>query len=149
MSAIAVAELTVPVARDVAWSQFIDFSHWDLWMPPEFRPISGPARALAAGDKLSVGVGRKARLKLSLNVIRLRPGKEICWSGGNRWLIHGVHSFLFADADQGQGQTRIRSEETLDGALTLGPLAARLERAATDSASSLLARFADHLKRAR
>ena len=145
MSAIAVAELTVHAPREVAWSRFIDFSHWDLWMPPDFRPISGPARALASGDKLSVGVGKKARLKLSLDVIRLRPGKEICWSGGNRMLIHGVHSFLFADADT--GHTRIRSEETLDGMLTLGPLAARLERAASDNASGLLTRFADYLKR--
>ena len=145
MSAIAVAELTVHAARDVAWSRFIDFAHWDLWMPPDFRPISGPARALVAGDKLSIGVGPKARLQLSVDVIRVRAGKEICWSGGRAPLLSGVHSFLFADAEP--GQTRIRSEETLDGALTLGPLAARVERAATDTANDILTRFSDHLKR--
>ena len=147
MSAIAVAELTVHAARDIAWSRFIDFAHWDLWMPPNFRPISGPARALAVGDKLSLGVGPKARLKLSVDVIRVRAGKEICWTGGPRLLLSGVHSFLFADAEP--GQTRIRSEETLDGALTVGPLAARLERAATDTANDVLMRFADYLKRSR
>lgn len=145
MSAIAVAELTIPVARDLAWSNFIDFAHWDLWMPPNFRPISGPARALAAGDKLSVGLGNKGRMKVNLDVIRLRPGKEICWRGGHRALVLGEHSYLFADAEQ--GHTRIRSEETFDGALTIGPLAARLERAAADGASETLARFASYLQR--
>jgi len=147
MSVIAVAELTVDAARDIAWSRFIDFAQWDLWMPPGFRPISGPARALHTGDKLTLGVGRKAWLKLNVEVIRVRPGKEICWTGGNPTLMRGEHSFLFSDA--ADGKTRVRSEETFRGLLTAGPLAARLERTATDSASEVLASFVDFVKRPR
>ena len=150
MSAIAVAELTVDAGRADAFCHFIDFAHWDLWMPPEFRPISGPARALQTGDALSVGIGPKARLKVNLEVIRVRPGKEICWRGGNPMLLRGEHSFLFADADTDtdtdETRTRVRSEETFEGLLAAGPFAARLERAASDNASDLIARFSDYLK---
>jgi hypothetical protein len=144
MSAIAVAELTVDAPRTEAWGRFIDFACWDLWMPPDFRPICGPARALAAGDTMTVGIGHKARLKVPLDVIRLRPTKEICWRGGNPLVVRGEHSFLFADADA--GKTRIRSEETFQGLLSMGPFAARLERAASDAAGDLLERFAEYLK---
>lgn len=146
MNAIAVAELRVDTPRDLAFAKFIDYSHWDLWMPADFRPASGPARALRMGDTLKVAIGPKGRLVLPLEVVRVRPDKEICWRGGSVAWLRGEHSFLFADD---AGKTRIRSEELLDGLLTMGPLGARVERAASDSASVLLARFAEYLSTGR
>lgn len=143
MPAIAVAEHTVDVPLDIAFSQFLDFAHWDLWMPEDFRPVSGPARALRTGDTIKVAIGAKGRLVLSLTVVRVRKDKEICWRGGMAALLRGEHSFLFAPAEE-PGKTRIRSEELLNGLLSMGPLAARVERDAADAAGLMLRRFAQY-----
>jgi hypothetical protein len=142
MTAIAVAELTVDASCEVAFAKFIDYSFWDLWMPSDFRPVAGPSRALRVGDKVKIGLGPKGRLPLQIEVIRVRPGREICWRGGPAALLQGEHSFLFADAG---GKTRLRSEEPLKGLLTMGPLGARVERVLSDGASNMLARFATYL----
>jgi hypothetical protein len=146
MTAIAVAQLIVDAPRNVAFAKFIDFSHWDLWMPADFRPVSGPSRALRQGDEIKVAIGAKGRISLKLEVLRVREGIEICWRGGLAGLLQGDHSFFFADAQEDTAsKTRVRSEEPLGGLLTLGPLGARLERAMSDSASLLLSRFATYL----
>lgn len=146
MTAIAVAELLVDAPRNVAFAKFIDFSCWDLWMPSDFRPVSGPSRALRQGDEVKVTIGPKGRISLKLEVLRVRDDTEICWRGGPAGLLRGEHSFFFADgvADKA-GKTRIRSEEPLRGLLTIGPLGARVERAMSDGASVLLTRFASYL----
>lgn len=145
MTAIAVAELTVDAPREVAFAKFIDFTHWDLWMPADFRPVAGPARALRAGDKVKVSIGPKGRISLRLEVLRVRDNIEICWRGGPAGLLQGDHSFFFSDAAGAQAKTRIRSEEPLRGLLTIGPLGAAVERALADGASELLQRFSSFL----
>ena len=146
MTAIAVAELIVDAPRNVAFAKFIDFSFWDLWMPADFRPVSGPTRALRQGDQVKVAIGRKGRISLKLEVLRVRDDIEICWRGGPAALLQGDHSFFFADAEaENAGKTRIRSEEPLRGLLTVGPLGARVERALSDAASDILSRFAMYL----
>lgn len=141
MSTIAVAEHEIAVPLSEAFAHFIDFTRWSSWMPHTFSPQTGPERALQAGDKFKVRVGR---LPISLEVLRLRPNAEICWRGGSRWVMQGDHSFAFATA---AGKTRIRSEENLSGLLTMGPLASRLARSAAAESRMILERFADYLAR--
>jgi hypothetical protein len=146
MTAIAVAELTVNAPRDVAFAKFIDYAHWDLWMPADFRPVSGPARALRVGDKVKVSIGPKGLILLKLDVIRVRDGVEICWRGGPKGLLRGEHSFFFSDLVGLDGKTRIRSEEPVEGLLTVGPLGAGVERALADGAGVILERFSSYLQ---
>jgi hypothetical protein len=141
MSAIAIAERDVAVPLSHAFACFIDFTRWGSWMPHTFSPLAGPIRALTAGDRFKVSVGR---LPLSLEVIRLRPNAEVCWRGGSRWVMQGEHSFTFTEE---AGKTRIRSEEKLSGLLSLGPLASRLSRAAAAESRMILDRFADYAAR--
>jgi hypothetical protein len=145
MTAIAVAELTVDAPRATAFAKFIDFAHWDLWMPKDFRPVAGPARALRAGDLVKVSIGPKGLILLKLEVIRVREGIEICWRGGPASLLQGEHSFFFSDATSAPGKTRIRSEEPVRGLLTIGPLGAGVERALADGTNVLLQRFSSYL----
>jgi hypothetical protein len=146
MSAIAVAELTVDAPRDVAYAKFIDYARWDLWMPADFRPVAGPARALKLADQLKVSIGPKGLILLKLEVIRVREGVEICWRGGPKGLLRGEHSFFFADVAGQAGKTRIRSEEPVVGLLTVGPLGAGVERALADGAAVILSRFSTYLQ---
>jgi hypothetical protein len=149
MTAIAVAELTVDAPRDVAFTKFIDYAHWDLWMPADFRPVAGPARALRVGDKVKVSVGPRGLIVLRLDVIRVREGVEICWRGGPKGLLRGEHSFFFSDLAGTTGKTRIRSEEPVEGLLTVGPLGAGVERALADGSEVILSRFSEFLSRPR
>ena len=135
MSALAIAERDIAMPAAEAFACFIDFTRWGAWMPRTFSPLAGPNRALAAGDRFKVRVGR---LPLSLEVIRLSTA-EICWRGGSRLVMQGEHSFTFS---AGAGTTRIRSEERLSGLLALGPLSSRLERAAAVESRMILDRFA-------
>jgi hypothetical protein len=145
MTAIAVAELTVDAPREVAFAKFIDYGHWDLWMPSDFRPVAGPARALELADKVKMSIGPKGLILLRLDVIRLRDGVEICWRAGPAWLLQGDHSFFFSDVEGQPDKARIRSEEPVRGLLTVGPLGARVERALADGATLILSRFASYL----
>jgi hypothetical protein len=135
----------VDAPRHVAFAKFIDFSSWELWMPADFRPVSGPARALRLADKVKVTIGPKGLISLHLEVIRVRDNVEICWRGGPASLLQGEHSFFFSDTEGAPGKTRIRSEEPLRGLLTIGPLGAAVERALADGASVLLTRFSSYL----
>lgn len=147
MSAIAVAEATVAAPLADVFAHFVDFAHWDLWMPKTFAPVTGPARALQVGDrfKVSLGIG-KLPLALDLQVIRVRPQKEICWRGGSAFVLQGDHSFLFTQAGD---QTVVRSEEPMIGLLARGPVGSVIERVFTDGARVILERFADYVQRAR
>lgn len=147
MPAIAVAEQVVDAPTSVAFSEFIDYAHWDLWMPSRFAPVRGPARRLQVGDRFKVSLNPRLRLSLELEVIRIRPGKEICWRGGPALLLQGEHSFLFAQAEGDAARTRVRSEEPLTGMLARGPLAAPIERAFAGVGALILTRFAEHLAR--
>jgi len=141
MSAIVVVERDVAAAMPAAFAHFIDFTRWSAWMPPTFSPHTGPQRALQAGDKFKVKVGR---LPIALDVIRFRPNIEICWRGGSRLIMQGEHSYTFSAM---AGGTRIRSQETLTGLLTVGPWASRLERATVEETTMILGRFADYIAR--
>jgi hypothetical protein len=141
MSAFVVVEHEVAVPLSDAFGHFVDFTRWAAWMPSTFSPHTGPGRPLQAGDKFKVRVGK---LPIALHVLRLRPNAEVCWRGGSRLVMQGDHSFTFTELG---GKTRIRSEETLSGLLTLGFMAARIERSAAAEARTLLQRFADYVTR--
>jgi hypothetical protein len=83
-------------------------------------------------------------LPLELEVIRVRPDKEICWRGGTALVLQAEHSFLFSEAG---AETRVRSEEPLSGLLSRGPAGAALERVFSDGARVLLERFAAYVLR--
>jgi hypothetical protein len=140
MTAFAVAEQIVSVPLDVAFDRFIDFSQWVHWMPDSFRPVSGPQRGLRSGDKFKVGFGPKQRMTLGLEVLRMSTNVELCWGGGPA-ILRGEHSFRFIGVD---GATRLRSEESLTGLLTYGPMAKLIERECVKAAAELLARFAEY-----
>jgi hypothetical protein len=147
MGVIATAELTIDAPLQLAFQRFIDFSAWDLWMPPVFRPITGPARALRTGDLLTVDLGEgRHRLRTELNVIRVRPNREVCWRAGLPGLLIGEHSFFFAEAS---GKTAVRSEEPITGILASRPLARMVERTACRVHTQMLAGFATHMRGAR
>src|SRR5262249_15997628 len=121
-----------------------------MWMPARFAPISGPARELQVGDRFKVSLNPKLRLTLGLEVIRIRPNKEICWRGGSALLLQGEHSFLFAPPPHtppAASNPRIRSEEPVSGVLSRGLLAAPIERVFSDVGALILSRFAEHLAR--
>jgi hypothetical protein len=142
LSAIAVAESLVNVPLAVAFGHFIDFSYWNMWMPASLRPLSGPARALHEGDRMTVALGGRLSIPTELRVVRVRPDKEICWRAGVSGALSAEHSYFFTNVD---GKTRIRSEELFSGALALGPLAKLLERLATQHAEQALAGFARYV----
>lgn len=141
MGLIAVAERIVEVPVDVAFTHFCNFSEWDRWAPRTFLPLNGPARVLREGDQLRIGVGPAA---LDLEVIRVRPNKELCLRGGVQGVLHGDRSFLFSEE---AGKTRLRCEEPLEGLLTVGPLGALMERQLMKSEGDLLERFAEYCRR--
>jgi hypothetical protein len=144
MGVIATAELTIDAPVQLAFQRFIDFSAWDLWMPPIFRPITGPARSLRAGDVVTIDVGEgRHRLRTELNVIRVRPNRELCWRAGLPGVLVGEHSFFFADRG---GKTAVRSEEPFSGVFAHRPLAGVVERAATRVHTQMLAGFATHMR---
>lgn len=144
MAVIATAELTVDVPLPVAFQRFTDYSSWDLWMPPMFRPITGPARQLRTGDLVKVDLGEAGRrVRTELNVIRVRPNREVCWRAGVPGMLLGEHSFFFAERD---GRTTMRSEEPFSGVLAHRPWANAIERSANRLHNQMLAGFAAHVR---
>lgn len=141
MTVTAEAERTVELPRDRAFQLFIDYPNWHRWMPKDFEPLSGPARALAAGDVVQV---RLPPIKAKIKVLRVRPGEEVCWGGGGPGL-RAEHSFYFEDA--GEGRTRIRSVEPWTGPATkIGPLARRLLKEANRIGAAQLDGFVAYAK---
>ena len=116
MSFVAAASREVRADRAACFARFVDFPSWRVWMPPSFRPLKGPAGALAVGDSLRFRI-RAGVLPViaAARVVRLEPGREITWRGGVPGVLVGEHSFHFEDA--GSGTTRVRSEETWSGAI--------------------------------
>ncbi|HKP61119.1 MAG TPA: hypothetical protein VJV78_30520 [Polyangiales bacterium] len=144
MAVIATAEeiIEAPVAR--AFQRFIDYSAWDLWMPAVLKPIAGPARELRAGDSVTVSFGDGARrMRAELNVIRVRPNRELCWRAGVPGLLVGEHSFFFAEQD---GKTSVRSEEPFSGMLAQRLMARVIERMAGEVHTQILSGFAAHMR---
>lgn len=95
-------------------------------MPASFRPVRGPERALAVGDRFEVRLRGKPG-GTRIEVVELVPGRVLAWAGGIPGVLHAVHRFHF---DAEDGGTRIRSIETWTGALAYGPIGARVKRAA-------------------
>lgn len=128
MSLIARAEATVPGAPAQVFARFIDFRNWRYFMPWQFRPVSGPERALRPGDRVRarLDVG-PFRVVVPVKVFALVSPAEVVWGGGNP-LLHARHVFRFEAVPAG---TRIDSEETWTGALArVSPLAKRVRRQA-------------------
>lgn len=144
MAVIATAELMIDVPLSVAFQRFTDYSSWDLWMPPLFRPITGPSRQLRAGDYITVDMGEAGRrVRTELNVIRVRPNRELCWRAGIPGVLVGEHSFFFTET---AGRTTVRSEEPFSGLLAHRPLANAIERSAARLHNQMLAGFATHIR---
>jgi hypothetical protein len=141
MSILATAQIEIPAPLPVVFAHFIDFPRWGQWMPAIFTPVSGPERALRAGDTFKVRIGK---LPVPLSVVNFRHDAEFGWRGGSRLVIEGVHTFQFEAAG---GKTRIRSEETLSGLLALDLFAARVRADASAQALILMERFAIYLSR--
>jgi hypothetical protein len=146
MALVAVAERILDVPVEVAFKHFCNYSEWDRWMPRNFRPLSGPARELRPGDHVRVGLGPAGRLSRDLEVVRVRPNKELCLRGGVGPLLHGDRSIVFSSVDG--GKTCVRCEDPLAGVLTLGPLSGLLEKQLARAGTELLERFAAYLHRA-
>jgi hypothetical protein len=144
MPVIATAELTIDVPLPVAFQRFTDYSTWDLWMPPLFRPITGPSRQLRTGDLVKVDFGEAGRrVRTELNVIRVRPNRELCWRAGVPGVLVGEHSFFFTES---AGKTALRSEEPFSGVLAHRPFAQAIERAAARVHNQMLSGFATHVR---
>lgn len=144
MPVIATAELTIDVLLPVAFQRFTDYSTWDLWMPPMFRPITGPSRQLRTGDLVKVDVGEAGRrFRAELNVIRVRPNRELCWRAGVPGVLVGEHSFFFTES---AGKTTVRSEEPFSGVLAHRPWASVIERSAARMHNQMLSGFATHVR---
>ncbi|MBX3125772.1 MAG: SRPBCC family protein [Polyangiaceae bacterium] len=128
MSVIARAEGTVTGTPAQVFAKFIDFRNWRYFMPWQFRPVSGPERALRPGDRVRarLDVG-PLRIVVPVDVFEVSSPAQIVWGGGNA-LLHARHVFRFEPTPAG---TRIDSEETWTGALArVSPLGARVRRQA-------------------
>ncbi len=128
MSFVASASGVIHAGRSDCFSRLRDFPGWDAWMPPSFRPRSGPSRPLETGDRLELCI-RSTPVALPLfirvRIVRVVPDREIAWRGGVPGLLVGEHAFVFEDAKGEAGATLVRSEETWSGALTSVGFAAR------------------------
>jgi len=141
MPLVAEAERTVDLDRDEAFDLFIDFPRWKQWMPPSFKPLSGPDHPLRAGDAFWV---RLPPVPAYVRVFRIRRPEEVCWGGGVPGL-RAEHSFFFEET--GPGKTRIRSVEPWTGFLTsVGPIARRVKRDATMIGNAQLDGFVDFVR---
>ncbi len=144
MSLIALAECTVPGAPESVVRKFVDFRNWPYFMPAQFRPMSGPQRALRTGDRLRIRIDAGfARLPTPVDVFSVDEPKEVVWGGGNA-LLHARHRFRF-EADG--TQTRILSDEVWTGLLSrVGGPARRIKRQAEVIGQAQLDGFARWLR---
>jgi hypothetical protein len=149
MAFTASASLTIRAPRDQAFDEFSDFRNWRSFMPRSFRPLSGPERALRAGDRIRVLLDTGAlRLPAVVRVLSVDPPREIVWGGGSRLLLRAAHHFVFeTDSEAG---TRIRSDEHWTGLLArLAPVARRVKRQAELVGMAQLEGFARWMERER
>jgi hypothetical protein len=128
-----------------AFRRFIDFTAWREFMPESFRPIRGPARALASGDRLRMRLDTGlAKIPVPVEVFQVEAPR-ISWGGGSA-LLHANHRFVFEDP--GDGTTLIRSDEDWTGLLTRVPaVESRLRRQAERIARAQLDGFARWITR--
>jgi hypothetical protein len=142
MRVVAEAERMVEVPRDRAFELFVDFPRWREWMPRCFRPLAGPDRPLREGDRLKV---RIPPLRVTVEILRVRPTDEVCWGGGAPGL-RAEHSFYFDEVTP--TKTRIRSVEPWTGPLIrVRPLAQQVLRAANRIGSAQLDGFVGYVRR--
>lgn len=145
VTAKSVIIVDAPVAE--AFAKFIDFPRWEKWMPELFEPVSGPNASIAEGDKLKVRLRAGGRpVPAPIKVLRIRQNQEVAWGGGVPGLVSADHAFFFEDT--GDGRTRIRSEETFTGLLTvLPPVKKQILREATRIGEGQLGGFRDWIAR--
>jgi hypothetical protein len=141
MPVTAIATRTLRAKPAEAFEKFIDFRNWQKFMPPEFRPVSGPDRPLKPGDRvkmrLDAGV---ARLPVPVDVFSMDAPREVVWGGGSK-LLYARHRFVFSDA--GDGRTLVESSEEWTGMLCrITSVARRVKRQAEVVAEAQLAGFA-------
>jgi hypothetical protein len=135
MSFVASASGVIHASRTDCFSRLRDFSTWRDWMPPSFRPRTGPSRPLQVGDRLELLINAKPSplpLFIRVRVVRVEQDREITWRGGVPGLLVGEHAFLFEDVEGQPGATRVRSEETWTGGIaSLGFAVKRIRAAAS------------------
>lgn len=115
-------------------------------MPPSFRALRAPHRPLREGDTLVVKIAPGVLPVVAvLRVVSIEIDRAVVWRGGVRGVLVGEHTFRFED--EGDGTTRLRSDETWSGALTaLDPFARSLRASAERVGASQLeglARFVE------
>ena len=145
MTFVAESSIVVNAASDACFATFVDFPAWHEFMPPSYRPVAGPARALRANDRVRIriaGLGPVVTIRIS----HIEPDREIAWHGGVRGVLAAAHRFVFEV--QGDRATRVRSEETWTGALSVGPLALAVKARAEQIGAEQLAGFRDYMARA-
>jgi len=139
MPAVARAEIVIEQPIDAVFARLVDFSRWSGWMPALFRPARGPARALAAADRIVVLLG--GALPMALRVLRVSQPAELTWRGGIPGILVGEHAFYLNDL--GGGRTRILSEERFSGLLAHAPvLQGMVERSGTKVGAAMLGALA-------
>ncbi len=118
MSVNSKCVLVVEAPLAEAFSKFSDYSTWNSWMPDCFRPVKGPSRPLQKGDAITVKIEAQGRkLNAPMKILRLAPNREIAWGGGVPGVLTADHAFFFEEMEG--GRTRIRSDETFTGLLTM------------------------------
>jgi len=142
-------EIVVDAPLAVAFGQFVDCNRWSAWMPEAFRPVKTPRGALPEGGSFTVKIPLGAlEPTLPVKVFRVRPNHEVAWGGGARGVLHIEHCFFFEHA--GEGRTRIRSEETFRGLLTLPTrVGRRMEKEIVRIGEAQLAAFCAYVGRVR
>src|SRR5262249_39916394 len=123
-------------------AKFVDYDNWKKFMPRSFKPLKGPTGRLVPGARVSIRISTGLLpMFASLKVARVEADREITWRGGVPGVLVGEHSFLFDD--EGDGKTRVRSEETWSGALTrVGAVAERIRVQAERIGAAQIASFA-------
>ena len=131
MSVVARAACQVPGTPEKLFATFIDFRNWRYFMPPEFRPISGPERVLRVGDRLIMRIDTGfMRLAAPVDIFSIDAPQEIVWGGGSA-LLQARHHFRFEADGDNPDHTKVISDEVWTGLLARMPrLGRKIQRQA-------------------
>ena len=141
--------LVVEAPLEEAFKKFTDCDQWSKWMPEAFSPVKTPKGSLPEGGSFTVKIPMGAlKPTIPVKVFRVRPNREVAWGGGAKGILDAEHCFFFEDA--GEGRTRIRSEETFRGLLTLPkPIGKQMKKEIERIGEAQLSAFGAYVKKAK